>query len=235
MIIGIVDDNKKDQQYLQEIIQSWSTQENIILDIQCFDNGEEFLKNYQNNKYILVFMDIYMNGIDVVKTIRKDDQDLLFVFLTTSQEHIFEATPLHIFDYIQKPYSQERLIYVLNEMKKYISFSNKSMEFDCGKQHIVLNLSDIMYIHADNNFTIFKMNHSKEKYRIPFSKVVEMIHDERFVFCIRGVMINMDYILKQEDNYFVMMDEEKIYIRRNEKKEIIQNYENYQFKKLDNL
>lgn len=238
MIIGIVEDHKDEQIFLQQMIESWTKQEGMNIDIQCFDSGEEFVEAYQKDKYCLVFMDIYMHemsGIDVVKMIRKDDQDLLFVFLTTSQEHIFEATPLHIFDYIQKPYSQERLIYVLNEMKKCLPYLDKSIEFDCGKQHVVLRLSHIMYIHADNNFTIFKMKHNKEKYRIPFSRIVDMIDDERFVFCIRGIMINMEYILKQEDNYFVMEDMERIYIRRNERKEIIQKYENYQFKKLDSL
>lgn len=237
MKIGIVDDNQTDQDYLKEIIENWTIAENTSLDIQCFKNGQDFLQAYEKNKFILVFMDIYMEemtGIDVVREVRKNDEKLLFVFLTTSKEHIFEATPLHIFDYIPKPYSKQRLIYVLNEMKKYIPNLDKTIEFNSGKQHIILNIADIMYFLANNNFTVFKMKDTEEKYRIPFSKITEMV-DERFLLCIRGSMINMDYILKQKDDYFIMADHYKIFIRRNNRKDIIKTYENYQFKQLDKL
>jgi len=238
MIIGIVDDDINDQFYLKKIIQDWILQEKIDIDIQCFQTGEAFLESYKKYQFTLVFMDIYMDemsGIDVVKEIRKKDNDLLFVFLTTSKEHIFEATPLHIFDYIQKPYTQDRVIYVLNEMKKCKPYLNRYIEFDCGKQHVFLRLSDIMYLYANNNLTVFKTRQNEEHYRVPFSKVIEMIDDDRFLFCIRGIMVNMDYILKQEEDYFLMNDLKKVYIRRNEKKEIIKEYEDYQFKKLDSL
>lgn len=238
MIIGIVDDNQNDQLHLQNILQTYLKEKKIDIDIVCFDNGQDFLNNYIKHQYILVFMDIYMddlNGIDVVKNIRENDPDLLVVFLTTSKEHIFEAASLHIFDYIQKPYQQDRIYHILKELEKYIPHFHNSIEFDCGKQHVCLLLSDIMYIYANNNFTVFKMKEHEEKYRIPFSKIIDMINDERFIFCIRGIMINIDYILKQEKDYFVMNDNKKVYIRRNAKKDIIKTYENYLFQKLENL
>lgn len=238
MIIGIVDDNKDDQKYLIETIEEWNQQKNTLSNIYCFDSGEDFLDNYKANKFDLVFMDIYMNkmnGIEIVNKIRQTDNHLLFVFLTTSKEHVFEAIPLHIFDYIQKPYSKDRLFCVLDELYKYLPQANKMIEFDSGRQHICLNLSDILYITSNKNFTHFTIKDEELRYRITFSKIMDIIDDERFLFCMRGTMINMDYIIKQENDYFIMANQHKVYIRRNEKKDIVKIFENYQFKKLDNI
>lgn len=238
MIIGIVDDNKYDQRYLIDTIEEWCQHKDITFDIQCFNNGEEFLKEYEKDKFKLVFMDIYMNkinGIEVVNKIRQTDSRLLFVFLTTSKEHVFEAIPLHIFDYIQKPYSKDRLFHVLDEIYKFIPQANKMIEFNSGKQHVCLNLSDILYISSSKNFTSFTIKDEELRYRITFSKIKDLIDDDRFLFCMRGTLVNMDYIIRQEKDYFIMINKHKVYIRRNEKKELIKIYENYQFKKLDNI
>ena len=62
--------------------------------------------------YQVVFLDICMegtNGIETAQRLRAADPDLLIVFVTSSPEYVWDAFPVHPFDYLLKPYKEESL------------------------------------------------------------------------------------------------------------------------------
>lgn len=44
------------------------------------------------------------NGIETARILRRTDPDLLLVFVTSSPEYVWDAFPVHPFDYLLKPY-----------------------------------------------------------------------------------------------------------------------------------
>lgn len=238
MKLAIVEDEKEDKTLLVEMAGRWAKEQECSLDITSYNCGESFLTEYIPGMFDLIFMDIFMsgmNGIETVKQLRQKDNQALIVFLTSSEEYIFHATPLHIFDYVQKPYSYHRLSCVLNELVKVLPGLTKKIEFACGTKNVALEICHILYIVANNNDTIFTMSNDVRKYRIFFSKIADLLEDQRFLTCTRGVILNMDYIQLQERDVFVMSDGRQFPIRRNGRKQIIEAYEHYQFFKLDNI
>ena len=208
------------------------------METEEYDSGEDFIKAYTPGRFDIIFMDIFMKGIDGIETIRQIrqvDRQVLVVFLTTSREYIFEAAPLHIFDYVSKPCSFERMSCVLSEARQTLPEQNKTLNFLCGRQNVCLKLQEIMYIESDNNYTVFMTRGGRFRYRISFSSAAELLTDERFLNCTRGVMLNMDYIHDHYNDIFEMTDGKKFPIRRNGRKEIIGQYEQYQFSKLEKI
>jgi len=78
-----------------------------------FENGEKLLNVFEQGKYDLILMDIYMDselsGIETVKLIRKKDKDISVAFVTTSKDHALESYRLSAIKYIEKPYSKENI------------------------------------------------------------------------------------------------------------------------------
>ena len=78
-----------------------------------FENGEKLLNVFEQGKYDLILMDIYMDselsGIETVKLIRKKDKDISVAFVTTSKDHALESYRLSAIKYIEKPYTKENI------------------------------------------------------------------------------------------------------------------------------
>ena len=122
--IAIVDDNRRDSEKLGRAVNKYLFENYTkTFQLETFNDGEEILKTFESEKFQIIFMDIIMNnltGIDTAKKIRELDNKVLIIFTTTSKEFVFDAFPLHSFDYILKPYEPERLAYILSEAIKIL-------------------------------------------------------------------------------------------------------------------
>ena len=86
-------------------------------------NGKTALEKLKNEKFDLVFCDWNMPGmlgIDLLKTIRKDDElkKLPFVMVTAEamKDNIIKAVKAGVTSYIEKPFSAEEVRVKLNKI-----------------------------------------------------------------------------------------------------------------------
>lgn len=107
---AIVEDSKPDAERLKQLLKKAFENENISC--SCFASGDEFLRAGWREGYQVVFLDICMegtNGIETAQRLRAADPDLLIVFVTSSPEYVWDAFPVHPFDYLLKPYKEEKV------------------------------------------------------------------------------------------------------------------------------
>lgn len=238
MKIAIVDNVQQDLEKLVKLVTKYSKEKGYLVEISAFTESYVFANEYTAGKFDLIFIDPFEDqgdGLEAIKQLRQLDARIPIICVTCSEKFIFQAVMFHIFDYVKKPCEYQRICHVLNEIIRTfpLGFGDPLLKFTCGKKKIHLPFSDILYITADNNYTIFTTKNGSRKYRIFFSKVCALLTDARFIVCTRGVAVSMDYILKEEQGIFEMKDGRSFPIHRNGKKEIIQKFEEYQLKKLE--
>ena len=71
-----------------------STDEVENLFIETFESAEEFLKNFKAKEYDLLVFDIClkkMNGVEAARAVRKKDEDVALVFLTSSRDFLLDG------------------------------------------------------------------------------------------------------------------------------------------------
>ena len=96
MRIAIVDDCENERNELCKRLSQSSFSMSYDIEICGYGNGTDFLNEAMQNRFDLVFMDIYMekeNGIDAAQKLRKFDKDCLLVFTTTSTDHALDGFP----------------------------------------------------------------------------------------------------------------------------------------------
>lgn len=116
MRVAVVDDLRMDAENLRGMLDRRLPSGTFI---DLYASGEAFLAS--QSRYDLIFLDIVMegmNGIETARQFRARDMDCLIVFLTSSREYVWEAFPMHAFDYLVKPVEQERLDRVLEEAQR---------------------------------------------------------------------------------------------------------------------
>ena len=240
MNIAVVEDDIKDIHRLEILFQKYNEGSFRHLNVDFYRSGNQFLEESADKKYHLVIMDIYLDEIDGIETARRfkiSNKEPLIAFLTYSKEDIWRAVQTHeCFDYIQKAdLNEARLEKLLTDVLAQWDLKEKRLVFKASRQEISLRISNIQYIAARDKYTTVVLKDGKEyNYRIAFSQLVSGLEEEpNFINCTRGVFLNMDYIENTDGNVFEMKDGMKFPIRRNGRRQIIDQYHEYQFEKLD--
>lgn len=241
MNIAIIDDNKPESDLLVRFIDQYSETYSFEVKTSCFLSGEDFLSSLSTSVYNMAFMDIFMKGMDGIQTAEhlwEKDPQCLVVFLTVSQDHIWEAARLHCFDYIdKKTLTRARVFHVLSDIRKKLPQLNPHLDFPSGNRQISLPVDKIQYILSSNNYTLFGMEDGQEiRYRIPFGAIAQRTSDiDRFLLCNRGILLNMDHIIREESDVYVMKGGHRFPIRKSGQASIKHIYHQYQFKKLESM
>ena len=178
--ILLVEDSSVNMQMTKEIL------ENMGLDTDIAQSGEEAVKKAENNNYELILMDIRMPGMDGYETtrrIRKLERGLVPIVALTADavEGVAnKAKEAGMNGYLTKPLEPERLLEVIRGI---ISSSDKDKEeenriytkvvktesLDCAKKHETL----------DSEGALRRMGGKKDKYISILKSFVELHKDDR--------------------------------------------------------
>lgn len=94
MNIAIIDDISTDAEALKNIAVSYFEKKQIRAEICHFFSAEEFFEDYQPGKFQILFLDIYMDGMtgmEAARRIRRQSDNCILVFVTTSSDFAVES------------------------------------------------------------------------------------------------------------------------------------------------
>jgi DNA-binding LytR/AlgR family response regulator len=151
--IAICDDEQYITEQLKGVLIDYQAQIAESIDCDIFHSGESLLLTQK--RYDIIFLDIYMPGIDgleVAKRIRKEDLIVEIIYLTNYSGLTKEALSVHAFEYLEKPVKKNEIFYQLDEVIARIIHRRLSqesnhhiIEFEGGKTKIKLPVDDIYY------------------------------------------------------------------------------------------
>ena len=210
MKIAIVDDISDERTLLRNRLESQFSRRNVHTDIFEYENGETFLTAAKECPFTVVFLDIYMNGsngIDIAKELRRSDTDCLLIFTTTSTDHALEGFQVRALHYLVKPYSENDISALADEILSRIPDSGKYID-------VKVNGSNI---------------------QIPFQKIIYAEHfshmDARFYQCNRGVVINLEHAVDFDGSGFCLDNGSNVPVSRKLLKNARQTFMDFLFQR----
>lgn len=201
-------------------------------EICYFTSGEAFLKELKGREeaYDLVFMDIYMdgmNGMDTAREAKKQFPRLELVFITTSKDFAVEAFQLEALHYLVKPVNLEQLRGALDRYRQKKG-SVRYLEVSQGRNSVRLRLDKIHYLQSrDNGTDIFTHSHVLHVNQNT-SALVEKL-DGRFLNIRRGMCVNMSFIKRMDADQCTLKNGEVVLLSRKERADIRSRYREYIF------
>lgn len=200
-----------------------------------FENPVDSLKYLQEHKVDVVFLDINMpelDGMSLGKIIMRLNPNLKIIFITAYRDYAAEAFEIKAFDYLLKPYSEKRIMEVLNNLSssketlqvKEVEKINKVTVFSSEKM-LVISLDEIYCIEVAEKESIVYVKDEIYTSKLKISKWEEILPKNKFYRTHRSYIVNLDkikevepwfngtYILKIQDLKF------KVPVSRNNIKE----------------
>lgn len=238
--IAVVDDKRNDSGKLQQAVHRWFTENHESeCSVSCFNDGLSLLKVFEPEKFHIVFLDIIMDkisGIDTAKRLRDYDSKTLLVFTTASDEFAFEAFPLHPFDYVIKPFTQERVGHVMSEAVKVLETPEPIFTARVSRSEYMIPLRKIQAVLAQDHYIEVVMTDGNCMLcSMKFCEAEEILmKDARFLFCNRGVIINMDCVssLSRDKSAVIMLDGTHYAFRVRSRNELIRIFTQYQISRM---
>ncbi len=238
MRIAIADDLASDRDFLCKGVHQWAAENNVPLvpDIAVFESGEALLKEFNENKFDLIILDIYMGGMTGMETahkIRETDSTCRLIFATTSTEFAVDSYEVDSSYYLVKPYTYEKLAIALNrcganqlEQGQYIDIPGKH-----GDEKLLLH--SIAYteysnrrilVHLkDGNEQLVAMNHGDfSNALLPYSY---------FCDCMKGILVNFEAVDKLLSDCFLLHGGDQVPISRLKYKEVREKFLDYTYAK----
>ncbi|SNZ02724.1 two component transcriptional regulator, LytTR family [Terribacillus aidingensis] len=199
----IAEDEFPAQEELQYLIETYSS----IEVTKCFDDGLDVLKYFQENTTDILFLDINLPSLDgmmLAGSLANFKQKPIIVFTTAYKEHAAKAFELEAFDYILKPYSEERVASMLQKLETKVQApkpitpepSQTTERLNVWKEEkiYVINVQDIAYAEADEKQTVVHTKDGIYTYPGSISTFEELLSAGIFFRCHRSYIVNTERI-----------------------------------------
>lgn len=197
--IAICDDEQNQIEYITSIVTSWSNHKGHSCEIRTFASAEAFLFEYEEDKaYDILLLDVEMknmNGIELAKRIRKDNNRAEIIFITSHFEFVGEGYEVDALHYLIKPISAEKLTQVLTKAAEKLSVEPPSVVISCEGETVKLYEADILYVESFLHYIVI---HTKDKeYKIKENiSVFENKVSDVFYRIHRSYLVSLKYITR---------------------------------------
>ena len=147
-----------------------------------------------------MLLDVLMkedNGIEVAREIRKTDQDVRIVFLTSAAEYAVQSYTVDAFYYALKPVQKQDLFAVLDKL--YAKWQQDKAEFilvKCENGINKIHIRDLEYCEVVNrSLILYLQNGTRLKSTVKIKELEEILRQFGcFIRPHRSYLINLRYV-----------------------------------------
>lgn len=197
--IAICDDEQNQIEYITSIVTSWSNHKGHSCEIRTFASAEAFLFEYEEDKaYDILLLDVEMknmNGIELAKRIRKDNNRAEIIFITSHFEFVGEGYEVDALHYLIKPISVEKFTQVLTKAAEKLSVEPPSVVISCEGETVKLYESDILYVESFLHYIVIHTKDNEYKIKENISVFENKVSDV-FYRIHRSCLVSLKYITR---------------------------------------
>lgn len=225
MRIGICDDQKEIREILTDKVKKYYPAE----DIAVYSSGEELLADRKLPD--ILFLDVQMpekDGMETARELRKRDRQMIIIFVTVTEDYVFQSFDVGAFHYLIKPLEEEKFEEVLQKAVRQVR-ERDSEDAGTGKerqslivtskgQHITVPIQEIVYAEVFNRKIILHTMDADIEYYGKL-KELEKKAGEDFYRPHRAYLINLNFVRKYNAG--------AIYLKRGQALVAKQNYHDF--------
>lgn len=236
----IVEDNVKNADYLHKLLQDNFADIRVVGVANDTESGVKLIQTLQPD---LVFLDVELKNKTSFEILQQFSNPAFAVIFQTAHEHYaLQAIKISCLEYLLKPVALDELrnaIYkfyqqrniILNQKRIEVLLENISYQNDVNNLQRIsiplnddfrfVNVRDIIYCKADNNFTIVATAKGEQIFSSKSLKNFEEILPPNFFRCHKSVIINIVCIssYNKTNNTVTMINNDVIEISFRKKEE----------------
>ncbi|MCD8326810.1 MAG: LytTR family DNA-binding domain-containing protein [Lachnospiraceae bacterium] len=227
--IAIVEDEQSYVTQFTEYLRRYEQESGNRLNISVFRDGEHILNNYKA-VYDIILMDIQMrlmDGMTAAEKIRKQDQDVVIIFITNMTQYAIRGYAVDALDYVLKPVTyfafSQRLDRAIGRIRKkdqyFLVFSTRE-----GSRKVAA--SQVYYVESQGHTLVYHTKDGNLSATGTMKDGEESLRSHGFSRCNKGYLVNLEYVEAIRNGAVVVAGEELV-ISRGRKAEFMEDLTNH--------
>lgn len=223
--IAICDDEKDFVANLSGLLKQYASETGKEIKITPYYDGMELIERYDTS-IDLIFLDIQMrllNGLRAAEHIRRMDEGVGIIFLTTLTQYGLEGYKYQAANYIIKPMKYIRL---KAEMDQWLKKRRPEEEpailvsNDTGKYKVFLR--SLKYVETFNRSLLLHTESEDIICHKSMKEMEQILQDKGFVRCHTSYIVNLSYIKGVKKLEIELVTGEKIPVSQPKRKEFME-------------
>ena len=219
--VAVVEDDPGDAARLGDCIQKCG----IPGEYRAYDDAGQFLQAFRAGCCDLVFLDIYMDGvnrgIETAEKIREKDTHVVIAFVTMSPDHTRDGYRLGALKYLDKPVT----LAGVKETMEFALLKRSSAPFitlaEAGGKRVNVHYENVLYFEQqDHVIHVHMPDHVlTTSQSVRMNDIEAQLPSPPFVRCHQSFLVNLDYAraVDRDMPAFRMKDGSMVDIRRRDK------------------
>lgn len=174
----------------REILQELETEHEIV----PFSSAEELEASLAAGaRFDLLCLDILLaekTGMELAREVRKWDEQISILFITSSTEFLLEGYGVRPIQYLLKPVKREELKKALQTDLR-LKNQPRTVAVSAGGKTVVLPWTEIRYVESRNHDCIFHMSGGERLFRLDLAQAKEILPKDRFCRCHNSFLVNL--------------------------------------------
>ena len=198
--IAICDDEdeflEKMDSYLKRLFKDRS---DIV--VHRYSDGETLINECdKDNWYDAYFLDIQMkdvDGINVAKRIRRDNEEACIVFVTAYIDYSLEGYRVDAIRYVLKNSQlfEKYVVEAIEVICRNIQCRDCAIEVNKGKKKITIQQGDIEYVESRAHMVILYMSNGEQiNVREKLSNILDKLRQDAFCAIHKSFLVNINYV-----------------------------------------
>ena len=216
---AVCDDEKEQLDLVSDKIREYYSDECEIIK---YEDGESLLADICTRHFDVLFLDIVMpgiNGIELAEQIRKENKNVMIVFVTNSEELAHMGYKCGAFRFVRKSKLEQELSETAESLKQYFCSANEYVKLKTPDGEIIKAIKDIKYFEVTgHNVTVISTDEERvcgtmQEYEDRFGK-------NGFIRIHKGYLVNFRSIRSIHKLEVRLIDGNVLPLSRNRASEI---------------
>lgn len=229
--IAICDDMESERNLIISYLSEYLDKNGMVAEIDEYSSGESFLAS-DVSTYNLVFMDIFMDGINGMETAKRlveGENRTKIVFCSTSTEFAADSYDVSALHYLVKPLEKEKFFKVLERFfSTYTSL--KTITVKVGRIEEDIFIRDIIYVESNNHKCIIHTVNGDITASISISKLAEMLIPYDFIKPVRYAIVALREIVNVPTDVVTLANGITFSVGRKERENVKKTFTDYKWK-----
>lgn len=211
--IAICEDIEHDALLLQGMVEEYLNEQGFEGEICIFQNGHHLLTAFKPGAYRIAFLDIYLdelNGMELARKLRAQDEELEIIFLTASEAHAIESYAVRATHYLPKPAIYSQLCEAMDRCRQRLVEYSWSIEVYSNHCPVKIRLNDILYIETYQRNSVIHTTKDEIKTAMTMGALEELVAGKAFSRCHRSFLINLRKIQNLLEKEVVLVNDSHI-------------------------
>ena len=218
MYIGICEDDTVFAAWLEQELSAYYEGKKERFKMDSFTSGEELLFKYpQSVPFDCLILDIRLreiDGMELAKRIRKNDEGIPIIFLTGDQGYVFDGYKVGAVRYLLKPVKMPELIEAMEMAEVQEREKDSCISLNYEGEYRKIRISDIISVQVNGHYVTIYTDFQSYMVKETISNIQKKLGGDSFVRVGRSAIVNLENVERISREYCVMKDGSQIPVSR---------------------